>query len=122
MKSYSSYFAVSVLIFLSVYMFSCQKEEDESHQEYEILIYGREVCSNCEKLMRKCDDNNVDYTFYDIDKDSEKRNEMQQKCWEAGFGNSGSVTLPIVDVILADTSYLYENPSFADISAVLPEK
>lgn len=114
------YFSVFIVLSLATFIYACEKDQEEEKQGYEILIYGREVCSNCEKLMHKCDDNNVDYTFYDIDKDSEKRNEMQEKCWEAGFGSSGSVTLPIVDVIVSDNSYLYENPSFSDILAVLP--
>ncbi len=113
-----------ILLPLLFLLFSCEKEadnkKDNNNKQYEVLIYGRDVCSNCERFINNCDKNNVQYTYYNVDEDSQKRSEMQQKCWEAGFGSSGSVTLPIVDVILSDTSYLFENPSIQEVLNLIP--
>lgn len=108
------------LILMLAFSFCDKEEEQQDSNDYTLLVYGRAVCSNCEAFMRKCDKDNIEYSFYDIDKDSGKRDEMQQKLWAAGMGNTGSVTLPIVDLILADTSYLFENPDFQQVVDLLP--
>ncbi len=118
-----TFFSLILLFWLPLVFISCEKEEDKPEnksQQYELLVYGRAVCSNCERFLNNCEKNDVSFTYYDIDDDSQKRDEMQQKCWEAGFGSSGSVTLPIVDLILADTSYLFENPSFQEVNNLIP--
>jgi hypothetical protein len=44
---------------------------------------------------------------------------MQQKLYENNMGNTGSVTLPIVDVIVEGESHLFENPSIEEVTALL---
>ncbi|MGM0613565.1 MAG: glutaredoxin family protein [Bacteroidota bacterium] len=115
---------LSVFIGSALLFFSCDKEEDDNNQQspgpdYEILIYGRPSCSNCQGFKDDCDAENLDYTFYDIDNNDDKNSEMWDKLNEAGMGG-GNITLPIVDVNVDGESNMFENPDIGEVLDAIP--
>lgn len=117
---------LSIILISTAAFFACDKEEDDNNQQnsgpdYEILIYGRPSCGLCQAFKDDCDEEGLDYTFYDIDTNDAKKDEMWDKLNEAGMGG-GNITLPIVDVIIDGESNMFESPDIQEVLDILPDK
>lgn len=117
---------VTFVLFMFAALAACEKEKKDDTQPdpepqhtFDILIYGRPSCGHCTAFKQACEDNNLEYTFYDIDQNAEKKTEMWDKVNNAGLGNGGSIGLPIVDAIVDGTSNVFERP---DIQTILDLK
>ncbi len=106
-------------IALSV-QFACEKEEEQKDpdpdpvvKEWTIYVYGRPTCGFCNSLTNGLDGEEIPYTFYNIDEDSDKNAEMWSKLNEAELGG-GSVGLPVVDVEVDGVMHLFIRPSIED--------
>ena len=115
----------SVFLGSALMFFSCDKEEDDDNNQqnsgpdYEILIYGRPSCSNCQDFKDDCDAEGLDYTFYNIDSNDEKNAEMWNKLNDAGMGG-GNIDIPVVDVLIEGESNMFENPDIGEVLDVIP--
>ena len=103
---------------------SCEKDDDSNNNqnnepEWEVFVYGRPSCGLCTAFKDNADAEGLDYTFYDIDTDESKKNEMWDKLNAAGMGG-GSVTLPVVDANVEGESNMFSNPSVQEVLDVLP--
>ena len=101
-------------------MTSCKKstEDDEKvkeeppKKEWTILLYGRPSCGICSALKADLNAESIAFTEYDIDTQSDKNSEMWAKL--SAIGHTGSVGLPVVDVIVDGESNVFIRPSVAD--------
>ncbi len=96
-------------------MTSCNKSTDEDEvndppkKEWTVLLYGRPSCGICSALKADLNTANIAFTEYDIDTQSDKKDEMWAKL--TAIGHSGSVGLPVVDVIVDGESNVLIQPS-----------
>ncbi|MGM0647738.1 MAG: glutaredoxin family protein [Bacteroidota bacterium] len=126
MKNVKSLLFLSLMVLSSMVFFtSCDKDDDDdtnnkdTQVEWEVLVYGRPTCGLCNAFKDAADAEGLEYTFYDIDTDSEKNSEMWDKLNDAGMGG-GSITLPVVDAYVDGESHMFSNPSVAEVMDVLP--
>ena len=62
----------------------------------EMLIYGSNECEHCIAFKKKMDSLDIKYTFYDVQVDQSKADEMLRKLEEVKF--MGYIAFPVVDV------------------------
>lgn len=78
-----------------------------------ILIYGSVECSHCVEFRDKLDSAGLEYTFYDVEKDQSKGEEMMLKVQKTGF--QGYVRFPVVEV----GGVVRVSPSFESVEKAL---
>ena len=94
---------------------SCKKDDNKDDQDQDpqiqwtIYMYGRPSCGFCAGLKNDLDAESIAYTFYDIDNEADKNQEMWDKLNAAGMGG-GSVGLPVVDVEVDGTANMFIRP------------
>ena len=104
-----------LMVGTSMMISSCEKKDDDQKQEdppkkvWTIYIYGRPTCGFCNAFKQSLDDENIPYTFYNVDDEPDKNSEMWQKLNDAGMGG-GSVGLPVVDVYVDGVSHIFIRP------------
>lgn len=124
MKKYGL-FLVSCLLIIAFSVTSCKKDDDDDSNggdpqiQWEMFIYGRSTCAFTTGFKSDADGQKLDYTFYDIDQDETKQQEMWGKVNTAGMGG-GQVNLPIVDVEIEGQMNLFERPSIEEVLEVIP--
>jgi glutaredoxin len=62
----------------------------------EIIVYGSDECSHCVDFKNQLDSAGLEYTFYDVEKDQSKGDEMLMKVQRTGF--QGYIRFPVVEV------------------------
>jgi len=76
-----------------------QEQADSSAKtanQKEIIVYGSEECDHCIEFREELEEAGLAYTFYDVEKDPQKANEMMLKVQRTGF--QGYVRFPVVEV------------------------
>jgi glutaredoxin len=68
----------------------------EAKDQKTILVYGNVDCSHCVDFRDKLDSAGLEYTFYDVEQDQSKGEEMMLKVQRTGF--QGYIRLPVVEV------------------------
>lgn len=81
-------FTVFILVLLS-FGFNLQQEKD-------VFIYGSNACDHCINLKKALDSAEIEYTFYDIDVDKVRENEMVSLLNK--YKRGGHVTFPVAEV------------------------
>jgi len=109
------------VIFVSVFLlafimltFSCQKTDDNQNEapgNWEIIIYGLTGCHLCTDFEDDLKNENIPFTFYDIDTNNVKRAEMMSKLQAAGIP-SDSIKWPVVDVMVDSISHMFIQPDY----------
>lgn len=93
------------ILFLSLAVLSCSpsgKDENTSAassapaSQKQMLVYGSNECDHCINFKKKMDSLGIKYTFFDVNVDESKANEMLAKLQQARF--VGNITLPVVDI------------------------
>jgi uncharacterized protein YkwD len=79
-----------------------------------ILVYGTNACGRCVSMKRSLSDENIVYTFYDINREPERKDEMFRHVNREHQGIS-RVSVPVVVVGEA----VLINPSFAQVQQEL---
>ncbi len=119
-------FLASFLLIIAFSVTSCKKDEDDGGSnggdpgpQWEMFVYGRSTCTFTNNFKADADSEDLEYTFYDIDQDETKQQEMWGKVNTAGMGG-GQVDLPIVDVEIEGQMNLFERPSIEEVLEVIP--
>jgi len=73
-----------------------EASKTEAKDQKSILVYGNVECSHCVEFRDKLDSAGLDYTFYDVEQDQSKADEMLVKVQQTGF--QGYIRLPVVEV------------------------
>jgi len=68
----------------------------EATPQKTILVYGSDECSHCVDFKDQLDSAGLEYTFYDVEKDQSKGDEMLMKVQRTGF--QGYIRFPVVEV------------------------
>lgn len=99
-------FRIVTLILLSFFALqSCMVDSNEQKAEASvseaqpqktILVYGSDECSHCVDFKAQLDSAGLEYTFYDVEKDQSKGDEMLLKVQRTGF--QGYIRFPVVEV------------------------
>lgn len=116
---------LSLILVSTAVFFACDKEDDsgdnndQQQKSWQLLIYGRSTCGYCKSFKNDCEDEGLDYTFYDIDSSSTKNREMWDKLNEANMGG-GSVSLPVVDAMVEGESHMFIRPDIQTVIDTLP--
>lgn len=120
MKKSLVYFGVLFFSLAIAGLISCEKEEEKKEEqkeevkiEWTIYVYGRPGCGFCSSLMNGLDSEDIPYTFYNIDEEPEKSQEMWDKLNAAGMGG-GSVGLPVVDVEVDGVPHIFIRPDIEE--------
>jgi len=79
-----------------------------------IIMYGSERCGLCSAMKRNLQNNNISFTFYDVNTDSSRNREMWQKVRSVRSGST-SVRFPVMDV----NGRVLISPAFSDVQAAL---
>jgi glutaredoxin len=87
-------------------------------ENYTILMYGMDTCWNCRQMKKNLDAASIKYTFYDVNKDATKNQEMWDKVAKAKVASGGSVTTPIMDV----NGTVLMHPSFEKVKQLIGKK
>ncbi len=95
--------ALSILAFV-VILISCgpvtkessEKSELKASGQKEMLVYGANTCDHCINFKRKMDSLQIKYTFFDVEVDQTKADEMLRKLEQARF--IGNISFPVVDI------------------------
>lgn len=109
---------------LSFTYFACDNDDDDDNNNnnntpsWEILEYGRPTCGYCMGLKADLEAEPLPFIFFNIDTNSTASSEMWDKLH--AIGHTGSVDLPVVDVIVDDSSHIMIRPSIEDIKNLLP--
>ncbi len=87
------------IFFLFFGLYSCDLDANKGKsikQVSVITVYGSANCMHCVKMKKWLDENNIDYTFFDVNSDREARTEMLNKVKKAKI--KGRVLYPVVDI------------------------
>ena len=107
--------SVLSIIFIAILITtSCEKKGDNQDNEpvnFEIFVYGLTGCHLCTDFEDALDQDNIPYTFYDIDTNNTKRAEMMSKLQTAGIP-SDSIQWPVVDVMVDSISHMFIQPDY----------
>jgi len=104
----------TLIILFSAITFSCEKvidNPDNTPDNWAIYIYGLTGCHLCTDFEDQLDQENIPYTFYDIDTNNVKRGEMMAKLQTAGIP-SDSIQWPVVDVMVDSISHMFIQPDY----------
>ena len=82
-------------------------------QQPKILMYGSETCYYCKAMRKNLDTEKIQYTYYDVNKDSGKNREMWTKV--QSVGKFSSITFPVMDI----GGKVLISPKFPEVKALL---
>lgn len=87
-----------LLLISSVGFQSCDSNSNLSStsDQKSILVYGSDECSHCVEFKDKLDSAGLSYTFYDVEKDKSKGDEMLLKVQRTGY--QGYVRFPVIEI------------------------
>lgn len=85
----------------------------EPHNE--LIMYSLTTCGFCKKKVKELEEENIPFTEYFIDKDKNRRDELNEKLLKAGF-ESKTYGTPLFDV---RGTMLPNNPSMDTIKKYL---
>lgn len=91
------------IIFFSTAIFQCDVYAQNATTSVEtkkekpmLILYGSDVCDHCIATQKYLKDNNIEFTFYDIDKNPEALKEMLTKLRNAKI-STNNLGIPVVD-------------------------
>ncbi len=73
-----------------------QEVQKETPKAKAIIIYGSDDCHHCTDTKAFLKENNIDFIFYDIDKNQEALKEMLTKLRNANISTS-NLGIPVID-------------------------
>ncbi len=85
----------------------------QAQSQKNIVVYGSDECSHCVDFKKQLDSAGYEYTFYDVEKDQSKGDEMLLKVQQTGF--RGNISFPVIVVDGA----VKVAPSFQDLEQSL---
>lgn len=68
----------------------------EAYAQKEMTVYGSNTCDHCISFKKEMDSLGIKYTFYDVEADQTKAQEMLDKLEKVNF--SGYIAFPVVDI------------------------
>lgn len=68
----------------------------EKASQKEMIVYGSDTCDHCISFKKKMDSLGIKYTFYDVQVDQAKAQEMLDKLARVNF--IGNIAFPVVDI------------------------
>ena len=80
-----------IYLFIFFITISCGTKKAEK-----MIVYGSKDCHFCVNTTNYLKENNIDFIFYDIDRDKKALNEMLDKLTKANF-NMSNVGIPVID-------------------------
>lgn len=92
---------IGVLIFFFAVFFQsnsfAQITTKETHKEKSsLIIYGSDDCHHCIDTKKYLKDNNIEFVFFDVDKNADALKEMLSKLNNAGISTS-NLGIPVID-------------------------
>ncbi len=85
---------IAFFVFLFVFFqLDISAQEDLKNK---IIVYGSEECHHCIDTKAYLKNNNIDFIFFDIDKDPNALKEMLSKLRNAGISTS-NLGIPVID-------------------------
>lgn len=91
------------IIFFATAIFQCDVYAQSTNTSVEtkkekpmLILYGSDVCDHCIATQKFLKENNIDFKFYDIDKNPEALKEMLSKLRNAKM-STNNLGIPVVD-------------------------
>jgi glutaredoxin 3 len=89
------FFVLILLIGINQIGFS-QENQKKPTQNKVMIVYGSDECHHCTDTKKYLKENNIDFVFFDIDKNPEALKEMLTKLKSAGISSS-NLGIPVID-------------------------
>lgn len=94
-------FIKTTIFFLAILFQSNCKESNtlkqvNTEEAVILIVYGSDTCHYCLKTKTYLNENNIKYSYHDIDKNQEKLNEMITKL-RANNISLSNLSLPVID-------------------------
>jgi len=83
----------TVMLLVSI---GCETKKAETATQKEMIVYGSDTCDHCISFKAKMDSLGIKYTFYDVQVDQTKAQEMLDKLAKVNF--IGNIAFPVVDI------------------------
>ncbi len=83
----------AVMLLVSI---GCETKKPETTSQKEMIVYGSNTCDHCISFKQKMDSLGIKYTFYDVQEDQTKAQEMLDKLEKVNF--IGNIAFPVVDI------------------------
>ena len=94
---------IAITIFFLIAIFQCDVFAQNTNTSVEtkkeksmLILYGSDVCDHCIATQKYLKDNNIEFKFYDIDKNPEALKEMLTKLRNAKM-STNNLGIPVVD-------------------------
>ena len=87
---------VVFVLFLGSYNVILAQNTESTSQKKALIIYGSDDCHHCIDTKAFLKKNNIEFVFYDIDKNPEALKEMLVKLRNKNI-NTSSIGIPVVD-------------------------
>ena len=95
---------VATVLLCFVFMVACSPSAKEASNgetangsgQKQMIVYGSNTCDHCINFKKKMDSLNIKYSFFDVEVDQTKADEMLKKLEEVRF--MGYIAFPVVDI------------------------
>jgi glutaredoxin 3 len=89
------FFALILLIGINQIAYS-QDNQKKTNENKVMIVYGSDECHHCTDTKAFLKENNIDFVFFDIDKNPNALKEMLAKLRNAGISTS-NLGIPVID-------------------------
>ena len=86
---------IALFLFFFVALFHTDLSAQETSKKV-MIVYGSDECHHCIDTKAYLKKNNIDFIFFDIDKNAAALNEMLTKLKKAGISTS-NLGIPVID-------------------------
>lgn len=86
---------IVLLLFFLTTLVSAEAVAQEASKKV-MIVYGSDECHHCTDTKAYLKKNNIDFIFFDIDKNAAALNEMLTKLRKAGISTS-NLGIPVID-------------------------
>ena len=104
-------FTYSSIVFILLVLFQCSSSTE--YPDTELIIYGSNSCEHCNEFRAKLEKEEIEYKFYDVERDQLKANEMLEAVHSINYYDY--IEFPVV---LFD-KYVFINPPFEQVQLTL---
>lgn len=73
-----------------------QSKTEPKVQKAVMIVYGSDECHHCTDTKKYLKDNNIEFVFYDIDKNQDALREMLFKLKKANI-STNNLSIPVID-------------------------